>query len=106
MNAYTHTVPITQAQYHMVPVPGGTFVMGSPDGEANRNKDEGPQIEVKLDPFWIGKYEVTWNEYEPFMITDVDRYKDGVRKVPTEENALVDAVSMPTPPYTEMSFGM
>lgn len=91
----------------MIAVPGGEFLMGSPETEELRKPEEGPQTKVTVDPFWIGKYEVTWDEYEPFMITQVDRYKDGSRKdFKSDEHTIVDAVSQPTPPYTEMSFGM
>jgi len=106
MKAYSNVVERTQAEYHMLPVKGGEFVMGSPDKEADRERDEGPRVKVKVDPFWMGKFEVTWDEYGPFMITAVDRYKDGAKKAPGEKDTIVDAVSMPTPPYTEMSFGM
>lgn len=106
MAAYTNTVPRSGAKYHMVPIKGGEYLMGSPSGEDDRGKDEGPQVKVAVKPFWMGKYEVTWDEYGPFMITPVDRYKDGAKKVIADEDTIVDAVSMPTPPYTEMSFGM
>ncbi len=51
----------------MVPIPGGKFLMGSPEDEEDRNEDEGPQHEVEIEPFWMGKYEVTWDEYEIWM---------------------------------------
>ncbi|TWT29418.1 SUMF1/EgtB/PvdO family nonheme iron enzyme [Blastopirellula retiformator] len=104
---YQNKIPATQVDYRMVAVPGGEFLMGSPDGEELRHDDEGPQTKVEVDPFWIGKYEVTWDEYEPFMITQVDRRKDGGRiDYDGAKHTMVDAVSQPTPPYTEMSFGM
>ena len=41
-------------------IPAGTFMMGSPDSEKGRDKDEGPVHEVKISAgFWLGKYEVT-----------------------------------------------
>ncbi len=67
MVPYTTTIPGTDVQYEMVPVPGGKFKLGSPEGEAGRRDDEGPQVEVVLPPFWIGKHEVTWSEYQRFM---------------------------------------
>lgn len=104
---YKNTIPVTEVDYQMIAVPGGEFLMGSPETEEFRKPEEGPQTKVTVDPFWIGKYEVTWDEYEPFMITQVDRYKDGSRKdFKSDEHTIVDAVSQPTPPYTEMSFGM
>jgi len=107
MKSYSAKAPKSGASYHMVAAPGGSFVMGSPAKEADRTAAEGPQTKVKVDPFWIGKYEVTWDEYEPFMITQVDRKKHGARiDFDPEVHSIVDAVSQPTKPYTEMSFGM
>jgi formylglycine-generating enzyme required for sulfatase activity len=55
----------------------------------------------------MGKYEVTWDEYEPFMINGIERYKNGARKdYDPQQHAIVDAVTAPTAPYVEMSFGM
>ena len=68
MVAYTATIPGTEVSFEMVPIPGGTFMMGSPAGEQGRNKDEGPQFKVKVVPFWMSKYENTWAEYKQFMV--------------------------------------
>jgi formylglycine-generating enzyme required for sulfatase activity len=107
MEDYKAEVPLTGAAYEMVAIPGGELVMGSPESEANRRENEGPQVRVAVDPFWMGKYEVTWDEYEPFMITLVDRAKHGARRdYDPSVHTIVDAVSQPTPPYMEMSFGM
>jgi formylglycine-generating enzyme required for sulfatase activity len=107
MKDYAAEVPQTGAAYHMVALEGGEFLMGSPPDEPGRQENEGPQCTVVVAPFWIGKYEVTWDEYEPFMITSVDRYKNGARKdYDPERHTMVDAVTAPTAPYTEMSFGM
>jgi formylglycine-generating enzyme required for sulfatase activity len=48
----------------MVVLPGGIFTMGSPAGEAGRGRDEGPQHEVSISPFAIGKYEVTFAQWD------------------------------------------
>lgn len=47
----------------MVVVPAGRFLMGSPHTEAERNDDEGPQHEVAIGQFAVGKYEVTISEW-------------------------------------------
>ena len=39
----------------MVYIPGGTFLMGSPDTEAKRFDDEGPQHKVTLKPFYMSQ---------------------------------------------------
>ena len=106
MKEYANVVPKTGANYTMTPIPGGTFMMGSPETEAGRKPDEGPQVKATVAPFWMGKYEVTWNEYLPFQTTPVDRYKDGAKKTPNPDDTPADIVSSPTAPYTEMSFGM
>jgi formylglycine-generating enzyme required for sulfatase activity len=43
----------------MVEIPGGKFMMGSPENEAERFADEGPQREVAVPSFYIGKFTVT-----------------------------------------------
>jgi formylglycine-generating enzyme required for sulfatase activity len=48
----------------MVRLPGGCFMMGSPDNEPERDADEGPQHEVCVEPFEIGKYEVTFADWD------------------------------------------
>lgn len=40
--------------------------MGSPPTEECRGQDEGPAHLVSVSPFWIGRAEVTWDEYEEF----------------------------------------
>ncbi len=67
MVPYKATIPGTEATFEMTPVPGGVFTMGSPASETNRSDDEGPQFEVKVEPFWMGTYEITWSEYMPYM---------------------------------------
>jgi formylglycine-generating enzyme required for sulfatase activity len=51
----------------LVPIPGGTFTMGSPKNEVGRYDDEGPQHQVTLSPFWLGRYPVTNEEYGRFL---------------------------------------
>ena len=96
--AYEQTIPGADVSFRMVPVPAGEFLMGSPPGEAGRNEDEGPQRRVRVDAFWMGGREVTWDEYRLVMLREANVYRD-----PDAEAA---AVSSPTPPYVDMSFGM
>lgn len=67
MVPYKQTIPGAAVTLEMVPIPGGVFTLGSPVGEPGRNEDEGPQVQVTTPPFWLGKYEVTWAAYKPFM---------------------------------------
>ena len=49
-------------------IPAGTFLMDSPDSEADRDDDEGPQCEVEITwPFYLGIHPVTQEHYEKLM---------------------------------------
>jgi len=50
----------------MIILPRGTFTMGSPPEEPERDGDEGPQREVQIAPFAIGRTEVTFADYDRF----------------------------------------
>ena len=106
MKAYTNTIAGTRVSFAMVPIPGGEFVMGSPDTEPGRKPDEGPQHKVKISSFWMGQCQVTWNEYELFMYPDEERRTRGTIPTDAAGDKLADAVTHPSKPYVEMSFGM
>ena len=96
---FVETIPGTRVDFEMVAIPGGSFTMGSPASEAFRKEDEGPQVSVKVDSLWMGRIEVTWDEYEAF-------YRETAGQVPvSNQGALtrypsgVDAITGPTPPY-------
>jgi formylglycine-generating enzyme required for sulfatase activity len=92
--AYRVTIPNTTIAYDMVAIPAGEFEMGS-----TAKPDEQPRHKVKLDGFWMQAHEVTWDEYRLFMFAS----QAGETGRPDQ---VVDAVSRPTKPYVEMSFGM
>lgn len=48
----------------MVVIPAGSFVMGSPESEEGRYDDEGPQQEVTVSGFALGKHEVTFHQWD------------------------------------------
>ncbi|MFN7138121.1 MAG: SUMF1/EgtB/PvdO family nonheme iron enzyme [Limisphaerales bacterium] len=100
MKAYTGTIT-PNVTFEMLPIPSGEFVMGSPESEKDSKPDERPQHKVKIEPFWMGKFEVTWNEYELFMYPDQNKLTDT-----TYQSEAADATARPTKPYVEMSFGM
>jgi len=96
---YSVTVPNSTVTYEMVPIPAGEFTMGASDSDTAAGKDEKPAHKVTLDGFWMQAHEVTWDEYRLFM------FQTQTGKTPTKDS-LVDAISGPTRPYVEMSFGM
>ena len=65
----------------MVQIPGGTFMMGSPEGEANREKDESPQHQVKVPEFFMGKHEITQAQYQAIMGNNPSDFKGDKRPV-------------------------
>ena len=51
----------------MVYIKGGTFLMGSPDSEEGRYKNEGPQHQVTIPPFYMGKHPITQHQWKKIM---------------------------------------
>ncbi|SHH06243.1 formylglycine-generating enzyme family protein [Pedobacter caeni] len=96
-SAYTQQIDGTKLSFEMKAIPGGEFQMGSKKGKA----DEQPVHKVSIDPFWMGSVEVTWDIYEPFLYKD---YETTHSTGPVPAN--VDAVTRPTKPYLDMTFGM
>jgi formylglycine-generating enzyme required for sulfatase activity len=102
--SYTETIPGTKVTFEMVAVPGGRLTMGSPESEKGRAQDEGPQHDVEVRAFWIGKTEVTWDEYDLFAFgMDLERPPSAAPPSATPTGA--DAITRPTPPYGDESFG-
>ena len=99
MVSYTAKIPGTDVEFEMVPVPGGSFLMGSPAGDPRAREDEQPQIPVTIEPFWMGKHEVTWAEYHPYLGLNRpfrDFARKGLRKF---IKGAADAVSIPSSLY-------
>ncbi len=94
-SAYQQKVPGSNLSFKMVPVNGGSFLMGSNGSEPNRDPDEGPQKNVAISPFYMGACEVTRDEYDVF-------YKDET----VSQNSDVDAVTRPSAQYVDLSWGM
>ncbi|KAA3614035.1 MAG: hypothetical protein DWQ05_17340 [Calditrichaeota bacterium] len=100
---YTEKIPATSVSFEMIAIPGGEFTIGSPENEAFRKENEGPQRQVKVDSFWMGQAEVTWDEYDAFYRATAtagrseDQISDGMSGI--------DAISGPTPAYGDPSQG-
>ena len=93
---YTQNIPGVSVKFNMQAIPGGEFKMGSPATEPGHKKDEGPVHSVKISPFWMSSHEVTWDIYELFVYQDFDQTK----------SLGVDAITRPSKPYLDMTFGM
>jgi formylglycine-generating enzyme required for sulfatase activity len=106
MKPYTEVIVGTDIKFDMVPIPGGKFLMGSPENEPGRKPDEGPQHEVEIEPFWMAKYETLWDAYETWSFELDKRRREQTKEPATKWDEIADAIARPTPPYTDMSFGM
>ena len=97
-NDFTEYIVGSSVSFEMLAIPGGSFQMGSPEDEAFRSPDEGPVREVRIDSFFMGRIEVSWDEYLAF-------FKQTGRQGKTTDAFLnnqlseVDGISGPTPPY-------
>ncbi|TWU57288.1 formylglycine-generating enzyme family protein [Rubripirellula reticaptiva] len=100
MVPYTTKIPGTDVTIDMVPVPGGKFLMGSPDSEADRGDDEGPQVQVVVDPMWVAKTETTWGQYKEFMrlYAIFKEFESSGKRIVDESNK-IDAITAPTELY-------
>jgi formylglycine-generating enzyme required for sulfatase activity len=82
----TQPVPIAS---NFVYVEGGTFTMGSPIGEEDREDNE-VEHQVTVKSFYISKYEVTQKEYQEIMGTNPSYYKGN--NLPVENVSWHDAI--------------
>ena len=117
---FSAEIPSTNQSIDMVPIEGGNFMMGPYNGT---------QHEVKVDPFWMSKYEISWNLYNLFaeeslenirrdlykVLYDVDIEADAVASATLTDEVLellreaeipADVISLPSPAYGDMSGGM
>jgi|AGSF01.1.fsa_nt_gi Uncharacterized conserved protein len=74
----------------LISIPGGSFMMGSPSTETGRSNDEGPQHNVNISPFFMGKYEVTQKQYQAVMGNNPSNFKGA--KHPVEQVTWDEAV--------------
>lgn len=103
---YTQKIGGSPQVYDMVAIPGGEFLMGSPDSEKGRRPDEGPQHKVKIEPFWMGKTEVNWDIYDLYAFKNMEKEMAARHPDPDKSVQKTDASTRPSPPYVDMSFGM
>lgn len=109
MVPYAQPIPGSNAVIEMVPVPGGTVTLAPLPPPQSINDDGNPivtpntseaAIEVSFGPFWIGKYEITMEQYLPYRRLYYQQREDQAKK----RNQVmdlneVDAVTGPTEVY-------
>ncbi len=108
---YERAIPgFPKVTYSMVPIPGGKVTIGAPASDTDKQENETDQVEVEVKPFWMGKYEVTWDEFDVFAFSFDSKQakqaeKDGKPLNRTPLDIAADGVTRPTPPYVNMTFG-
>ena len=85
-------IPGTDIALHFVYIPAGTVTMKA--GEVGK--------EVTVDGFWMSVREVTQEQFAPFKDKDYDTEASDWE----EGEFSVDAATRPSPPYTDVTFGM
>ena len=97
---FTETVPGTSASINMIAIPGGSFVMGSPEDEPFHKTDEAPQRNVTISPFFMAEVEVTWDQFWAFYGETMSEGRTPPEVIyANNEREDCDAVSGPTPPF-------
>ncbi len=66
----------------MVLIPGGSFLMGSPEDEPERIGWESPQHPVTVDSFFMGKYPITQAQWQ--IVTEFEQVKRSLAPDPSE----------------------
>ena len=94
LRAYDQKLPNSSITFKMIPVPGGSYTMGSPGTQRGRKPDEGPAATVRIDPFWMEEHETTYDEYIRFQDESLD------------SGAVPDGITRPSPPYIDFTLGM
>lgn len=85
---YTAAIPGSKVTFTMVPVPAGNLIL-PPTQTGTKSKT------ISLSAFWMGKYEITHDEFELFL-------KD--ENIP--QNSMADAITRPSPQYIDLTWGM
>src|SRR5690625_248144 len=87
---YTQLIPDYDYAIDMVPIHGGSLQLGDDNG-----------TETEVAPFWMGKYEVTWDLYEMYLLSD-----EVGTVAEIFDLQFADAISMPSLPYIDPAGGM
>jgi formylglycine-generating enzyme required for sulfatase activity len=102
------TIQKSKTTFEMVYIKGGEFQMGSPDNEAGRKENEGPVHKVTVAPFWLAKFETTWELFDLwFRSTNLPRRDEaeGIFEAKNPDKKLLpDAITRPTNPYVDETY--
>jgi formylglycine-generating enzyme required for sulfatase activity len=92
---YQQTIPGSNISFTMVPIPAGTFTMGSNASDKEKKADETPQRSISISAFWMASFEVSRDAFDVF-------YRDET----VSQNSTVDAITRPSAQYVDLTWGM
>jgi formylglycine-generating enzyme required for sulfatase activity len=92
---YDQAIPGSDIKFTMVPIPAGSFLFGSAAKDKIKDPDETPAHTVAISKFWMGIYEVTYEEFTLFF-----------NDVSLSQNIPTDAITRPSSPYIDLTLGM
>jgi formylglycine-generating enzyme required for sulfatase activity len=101
-NTRTGTIPGSGVSFDMVLVPGGNFHIGSAPSDVEAQPNEQPHHLVRVDSFWMGTHEITYDEFIVFY----HRENDSDTSSHPAKNYKAGAISRPTPQYIDYTYGM
>jgi formylglycine-generating enzyme required for sulfatase activity len=100
MKPYTQLIPDSEINYSMTPIKGGQYRLPQKAGDT-----DGSRRTVQVSSFWMGTYEVTWDQYHLWS-DQPDRISEKLKTPNNKEQRLADAVSWPSPPYHQTDHSM
>ena len=92
---------LTAQEYREIPIPATEVsikLVHIPEGDATIG--DSSSLELHMTPFWMGAFEITYEQYQPFR----DKWFDNDSAVIKDYN--VDAVTRPSPQYLDFTYGM
>jgi formylglycine-generating enzyme required for sulfatase activity len=92
--AYDQFVNGDNIKIKMVPIPAGKYLMGSPNTEKGHQTDEGPQVNITIEPYWMAATEITHDQFMAFRFEEKDL------------DPKPDAITRPTAQYIDLTWGM
>ena len=84
-------VPLSNSvNMDMIWIKPGSFTMGSPDGELGRRNNETPHQVAITEGYWLGKYEVTQEQYRAVMGNNPSKFNGN--RLPVEKVTWANAM--------------
>jgi len=91
-------IPGSDVSFKMVPIKGGTYLIGAVTKDKNANPDESPNKNIIVEDFWMSAFELSHEEYDVFRDAEKDKKADG--------SSRPEGITRPSPPYEDPTHSM